>query len=90
MLSDDQLTEIELLAYRYMLKSEIATIMFHSSCDLLFKQQSAINAFEKGRLKRKAEYNGKIIELSNQLSSPAMNIEAKIAEDTFLRDKLQK
>lgn len=84
-LTTEQLAEIEELAYCYMLRDQIKIIV---DCELSFSDDKAELAFQKGRLKRKAEFNSKIIQLSNQLSSPAMTIETKIAEDTFLRDKL--
>ena len=84
-LTPDQLAEIEDLAYCYMLRDQIEIIM---DIGLDFRDDITELAFQKGRLKRKAAFNSKIIALSDQLSSPAMNIESKIAEDTFLRDKL--
>lgn len=89
MLKPNEIQEIENLAYRYMLKPEIATIICLSE-EVIFSQQDAINAFNKGRLLRKADLNGKIIELSNQLSSPAILLETKLSDETFLNDKLNK
>jgi hypothetical protein len=89
MLKPNEIQEIENLAYRYMLKHEIATIICLSE-EVIFSEQEAINAFNKGRLLRKADLNGKIIELSNQLSSPAILLETKLSDETFLNDKLNK
>lgn len=83
---NEKLEEIQQLAYRYMSKSEIATI---AQVDLMgFSDEGSplYQAFLKGRLIRKAEYNKSVIDLSNQLSSPALLIESKIAEQTYLND----
>ena len=88
-LTEADIAEIERLAYLYMSHNDIATILGCKEDDILYKEE-AINALNKGRLLRKAEFNGNVIALSNQLSSPSMAIEAKIAEETYLRDKLNK
>lgn len=81
------LNEVEQFAYKYLTKPEIALVtdvpvdVINDPC------HAAGKAFLKGRLKRKAEFNGKLIQLSNQLSSPAMAIEYKIAESTHLTDQ---
>lgn len=79
------LQEVEDLAYCYMQRDQIVII---TDCELDFGNDKVELAFQKGRLKRKAKFNMKIITLSDQLSSPAMTIESKIAEETFLRDEL--
>lgn len=84
MVTPEILKEIEELAYCYMLRDQIAIIV---ECNLDFDDHAVDQAFQKGRLKRKAEFNSKLIQLSNQLSSPAMNIESKIADETYLRDR---
>lgn len=89
MLDDKLLEDIETYAYRYMLKSEIEIILGATS-DIWIDEVEAVNAFNRGRLKRKADLNGKIIELSNQLSSPAILLEKTVSVETFLNDKLSK
>lgn len=87
-ISNEKLDEIELLAYRYMLKDEIILI-----AELNQDEASSMEfekAFLTGRLKRKADFNGKLIALSDQLSSPAMNIENQLAAETALKDKLSR
>ncbi len=88
MLSEEQITEIEELAYCYMTLDEITIIIEASEDDI--NHNDALLAFKKGRLKRKAEFNSKLIQLSNQLSSPAMNIENDLAKETYLKDALRK
>ena len=89
MLNVIHLEEIESYAYRYMLKSEIEIILGVSS-DIWLDEIEANNAFVRGRLKRKADLNGKIIELANQLSSPAILLEKNLSDETFLNDKLNR
>lgn len=87
-LSNEILEEIELLAYRYMLKDEIIII---TEIDEQQSQSPEFDkAFKTGRLKRKADFNGKLIALSDQLSSPAMNIENQLAADTAVKDMLSR
>jgi hypothetical protein len=87
-INQDKLEEVELLAYRYMSYDEIRLITE------LTPEQMQDEGVEKailiGRLKRKSEFRGKLIALSDQLSSPAMNIEIKRAEETSLNDQLRK
>jgi len=87
MLIDDvKLKEIEDFSYRYLRINEIALV---TGVELdLFKEEghAVYMAFHKGRLIRKAEYNEKLIQLSNQLSSPAMALEKALAEDVKLDD----
>ncbi len=83
---EELLQEIEELAYCYMKLDEI-TIITEIQAELMAKPEFML-AFKKGRLKRKAEFNSKLIQLSNQLSSPAMNIESEIAKETYLNDQL--
>lgn len=81
------LEEIEGFAYVYLDKWEIAMI---TGCDveLLSDANSPEGeAFLKGRLKRKAEFNRSLIKLTDQLSSPAMAIEHKLATTTQVNDK---
>lgn len=85
-LSESLLSEIEGFAYKYLLKNEIALITGVSLEHLNDPDHAAGIAFLKGRYLRKAEFNGNIIQLSKQLSSPAMAIEHKIAESVYLND----
>jgi hypothetical protein len=82
----EQLAEVEDFAYKYMQRCEIAIITGVDETDLIDNTSAAGRAFLTGRLKRKAELNGSIIQLTKQLSSPAMAIEYKIAEQTYLND----
>lgn len=86
MITEEKLNEVQQLSYVYMSKSEIAIIAEVEISDLCDEQHELFKAFTKGRLIRKAEYNKKVIDLSNQLSSPALLIESKIAEQTHLND----
>lgn len=80
------LEDIEYYSYRYLSKSEIAVIT-GVPLSLLDNVEHGIGkAFLKGRYMRKAEFHDSIIKLSKQLSSPAMQIEQKIAEQTFIND----
>ena len=85
-ISAEQLDEIEQFAYKYMLRHEIALITDVPAQLMFDESHPAGIAFLKGRLKRKAEFNGEVIKLSKQLSSPAMAIEKAIAENTNLMD----
>jgi hypothetical protein len=81
------LAEIESFAYLYLEKHEIALI---TGCDIesLNNEYSAeCKAFITGRLKRKAEFNRSLIRLTDQLSSPAMAIEHKLATTVQVNDK---
>jgi glutamate synthase domain-containing protein 3 len=80
------LAEVEDFAYRYMQRGEIAIITGVDEADIGDQGCHVGQAFLRGRLKRKAELNGSIIQLTKQLSSPAMAIEYKIAEQTYLND----
>lgn len=80
------LKEIEEFSYLYMTREEIAIITGADLHDMSDIEHVAYIAFQKGRLKRKAEYNSAVINLTKQLSSPAMAIEQKIAESTYLND----
>lgn len=84
--SDEQLKEIEIFAYQYLTREEIEIITGISSELLRNLESDAGKAFMKGRLLRKAEYHQSVIDLSKQLSSPAMLIESKIAQETYLND----
>ena len=84
--SEEELKEVETFAYQYLTREEIEIITGISS-ELLRNLECEVGkAFIKGRLLRKAEYNQSVINLSKQLSSPAMLIESKIAEQTYLND----
>lgn len=85
-LRPELLSEVEDFAYKYMSKEDIAIITGVDILSLSDQNNQAGLAFLKGRLKRKAEFNYSLIKLTNQLSSPAMAIEYKIAEQTFLND----
>jgi|GEM_PF-1222194 len=85
-LTEELLSEIQGFAYKYLLKNEIALITGVSLDHLNDPEHPAGIAFLKGRYLRKAEFNGNIIQLSKQLSSPAMAIEHKIAESAYLND----
>ena len=85
-IDDVKLKEIEDFSYRYLRINEIALV---TGVELdLFKEEghAVYMAFHKGRLIRKAEYNEKVIQLSNQLSSPAMALEKALAEDLLSRE----
>lgn len=84
--SQEQLLEIENFAYCYMLREETAIITGVDLDSLIDQECAAGIAFLRGRLKRKAEFHNNLIQLSKQLSSPAMTIEHKIAQDTYLND----
>ncbi|RYE26849.1 MAG: hypothetical protein EOP45_03100 [Sphingobacteriaceae bacterium] len=87
-LTELQLQEIEDFAYKYLEKFEIAFILQLPDPRVLEDDlHPAYIRFRIGRLKRKAEYNHTVIKLSDQLSSPAQAIEAKMAERIFLNDK---
>lgn len=85
-LSNEILKEIEDLSYRYMLVEEISIITDVSIDDLMAEGTEARKAFLRGRLMRKAEFNESLIQLSKQLSSPAMMMENKLAEGTRIND----
>lgn len=84
--SEEVLKEIETFAYQYLTREEISMITGVEVESLRDLENEAGKAFMKGRLLRKAEYHQSIINLSKQLSSPAMLIESKIAEQTYLND----
>lgn len=86
MLSEDILNEIQTFAYQYLTREEISIITGVEDESLRDLENEAGKAFMKGRLLRKAEYHQSVINLSKQLSSPAMLIESKIAEQTYLND----
>lgn len=85
-LNEEQLNDIELFAYQYMLRADISLITGVGIDRLVNPEDPAGIAFLKGRLMRKAKFNGSLIQLTDQLSSPAMQIESKIAENTYLND----
>jgi hypothetical protein len=85
--TEEQLQEIEDFAYKYLQKKEIALILDFDATLLEDGDHPIFKAFWRGRLKRKAQFNFNVIQLSDQLSSPAQNIEAKIAENIYLDDK---
>ena len=87
MYSSEVLNEVTDFAYKYLLKQEISVITDVNIEDLNEPSHPAGQAFLKGRYMRKAEFNASVISLSKQLSSPAMAIESKIAESTFLNDQ---
>lgn len=84
--TDQLLEEVQGFAYKYLLKNEIALITGVALDHLNDPEHPAGIAFLKGRYLRKAEFNGSLIQLSKQLSSPAMAIEHKIAESAYLND----
>lgn len=87
-LTPEQLAEIEEFAYKYLSREEIALVLELPDPTVFDDEESPVFvAFWKGRLKRKAKFNASIIELSDQLSSPAQAIEIKLAEKTALNDK---
>ena len=86
MLPESILNEIEGFAYCYLEKHEIAAITGAILECLSDPEHEVGKAFLKGRYRRKAEFNQNLIKLSNQLSSPAMAIEQKIAEQAWLND----
>lgn len=84
----EELQEIEEFSYKYLEKKEIALIL-EIKDNVVFEDEDhpVFIAFWRGRLKRKAQFNQNVISLSDQLSSPAQNIEAKIAETIYINDK---
>lgn len=83
---DEVSKEVEYYSYRYLDKKEIA-IVTGALMECLNDPDHPIGrAFLAGRYKRKAEFNDSVIQLSKQLSSPAMQIEQRIAEQTFIND----
>ena len=86
MLDQNVLTEIQTFAYQYLTREEISIITGVADESLRDLENEAGKAFMRGRLLRKAEYHQSVINLSKQLSSPAMLIESKIAEQTYLND----
>lgn len=84
--SEEVLKEIETFGYQYLTREEISMITGVEVESLRDLENEAGKAFMKGRLLRKAEYHQSVINLSKQLSSPAMLIESKIAEQTYLND----
>ena len=87
MYNENVLQEVTEFAYKYLSITEIALITGVDRLDLKDPESPAGIAFLKGRYMRKAEFNSSVISLSKQLSSPAMAIESKIAEMTFLNDQ---
>jgi hypothetical protein len=86
--STDMLKEIEEFAYSYLEKKEIALIAGIKDLSVFNDEDNPVYvAFMTGRLKRKAKFNQNVIQLSDQLSSPAQNIESKLAETIYLNDK---
>lgn len=83
---DKKAEEIEHFSYRYLEKEEIAIVVGVPLDQLNDPDDPYGIAFLKGRLKRKAEFHDSVIRLSSQLSSPAMAIEQKIAEQTYIND----
>jgi hypothetical protein len=86
-LNPDLLMEIEEFAYLYLSKTEIALVTgLSDETKLSDTEDPAGIAFLKGRIRRKAQFHKSITSLSDQLSSPAMAIENKLALETFLND----
>lgn len=84
--SEEQIKEVETFAYQYLTREEISLVTGVDVDELKDLSTDAGQAFTRGRLIRKAEFNQSVINLSKQLSSPAMLIESKIAQETFLND----
>lgn len=82
----DEIDEIEKFAYRYMTKEEIVIILQKDNNLFDDDESEASLAFKRGRLLRKSEFNDNVMKLSDQLSSPAMQIEMKLAENALLND----
>jgi len=82
----DILKEVFSFAYQYMSAKEISVITGVDLVDLKDEDSAAHKEFQKGRLLRKAEFHASVIQLSKQLSSPAMTIEQKIAEQVHIND----
>lgn len=80
------LSEVERLAYLYLTTKEISTVTGIDRMELQDEDSEIGRAVNKGRLLRKAEYNQSVINLSKQMSSPAMAIESKIAEQSQLNE----
>lgn len=87
-LTEKDLLEVEQFAYNYMSKEEIALIMeLEDRASFDDEESKLYKSFWKGRLQRKAKFNGSVISLSDQLSSPAQAIEIKMAEKAAISDK---
>lgn len=86
-MADDTLKEIEDFAYRYLEKSEIALVTGVPVENIDDESSKEGIAFLRGRLLRKAKFNESIIKLTDQLSSPAMAIELKIADAININDR---
>jgi len=86
MVNDQTLKDIEDFAYAYMSKDETALFAGIDAINLEDEKSPEGKAFVIGRLKRKVKFNQVIMALSDQLSSPAMAIELKLAEKTYLND----
>jgi len=86
-MAEDALKEIEDFAYRYLEKSEIALVTGVPLVKIDDESSLEGIAFLKGRLLRKAKFNESIIKLTDQLSSPAMAIELKIADAITINDR---
>lgn len=84
--SEEQLKEVETFAYQYLTREEINLVTGISIEEMKDQNSDVGIAFNRGRLIKKAEYNQSVINLSKQLSSPAMLIESKIAQETYLND----
>jgi len=82
----NQLTEIERFAYCYMEIPEISIITGADAGLIEDPTTDEGKAFLKGRLIRKANFNESIIKLTDQLSSPAMAIEQKMADRIYIKD----
>lgn len=81
----DMATEIEKLAVSFLSKNEIIIILeidvaLHKLLDI--KSHLWCKAYERGRLKSKAEVNAKIIELAKEGSVPAQEMALKIIKDS--------
>lgn len=84
--SEELLKEVEHFSYLYLTSKEISLVTGIDREELQDYECEAGKAFIKGRLLRKAEYHQAVITLSKQMSSPAMLIESKIAEQSSLNE----
>jgi hypothetical protein len=81
----NKLQEIEDFSYRYLELADIALIV-GIAVNEFTDDSKYLRAFKVGRLKRKAKFNENIIKLTDQLSSPSMAIEQKMAEQAKIND----
>ena len=90
-LSDEQKKELQELAELPGITSqEIATIMQLNvdefDTELLNTESDIYKAFNTGKLKAKATFSKKVMQLSNQGSGPAQTLVAKLMKDAEIKN----